>query len=208
MIRVLTALALGLICSVNAQAALLASYNFNLASPGLGATTVAPGVTAGAFTSSAPGSVNRAGNAALFAQTNSTSSFVNQATVQISQPVLGIHITQIKFDLARAAGANVGNGTVFITNNINGETFTATSTSTTFGTQTWNLSPGVTSLSPIIFTFSQRWDGIGPPATRTQLRIDNFEINGTVTPEPASMAVFGILGLAGVAYRRRMKANA
>jgi hypothetical protein len=203
MIRVLTALALTLICSVNAQAALLAGYNFTSS---LGASTTLPGVTAGAFTGVSPGNISLGSGRGVLNQTSSTS-FVNQASVQIQQPVLGVQITQIKFDLARATGGSVGNGTIRITNNINGETFEATSTSnSTFGTQTWNLSPGFHTTSPIVFTISQKWDNAG--GSRTQLRIDNFEINGNVVPEPASMAVFGVLGLAGIAYRRRLKANA
>jgi hypothetical protein len=208
MIRVLAALSLGLICSINAQAALLAKYSFtsNLAAD---AGSVAPGVTAGAFTSLAPGSVSNASGRARFDVTSSTASFVNQATVQISEPVFGIYINQIKFDLSRVGTAAIGNGTLLITNNINGETFSVASTSSSFISQTWNLSPGFSSTSPIIFTLSQKWDGVGGPTiTGTTLRIDNFEINGAKVPEPASMAVFGVLGLAGIAYRRRLKANA
>ena len=207
MVRVLTALSLGLICSINAQAALLAKYSFkdDLAAD---AGSVAPGVTAGAFTSLAPGSITQSAGRARFTATSSAS-FVNQATVQISEPASGIRINQIKFDLARLTTAGVGNGTLLITNNINGETFSVTSTGTSFSTQTWNLSPGFSSTSPIIFTLSQKWDGLGGPTfTQTNLRIDNFEINGAKVPEPASMAVFGVLGLAGIAYRRRLKANA
>jgi hypothetical protein len=209
MIRVLTALSLGLICSINAQAALLAKYSFasDLAAD---AGSVAPGVTAGAFTSLAPGSISRTNaNLARLNNTSVTASFVNAATVQISHPAPGIFINQIKFDLNRAGTAAIGNGTLLITNNINGETFSVTSTSTSFITQTWNLSPGFRSTSPIIFTLSQKWDGLGGPTiTGTTLRLDNFEIYGSVVPEPASMAVFGVLGLAGIAYRRRLKANA
>jgi hypothetical protein len=52
--------------------------------------------------------------------------------------------------------------------------------------------------SSITFTFARR---TVTPGSSTMF-VDNFEVDGVV-PEPASMAVFAGLGLAGFAIRRR-----
>lgn len=196
MIRLFTALAMALLCSVNAQAALLASFNFNT---NLNATSTYPGVTVTGFTPissrmvyNATAGVGGSGAGQFINTTNQ--SFVDSATLTLSRAA-GLTVNSLTFDIRKLMGST--NGELRISNNVTTDVFTVPANSTTWTTPvTYNLSanqgPSIT------FTFARRTTAAGS----STMFIDNFEIDGVV-PEPASMAVFAGLGLAGFAIRRR-----
>lgn len=56
-------------------------------------------------------------------------------------------------------------------------------------------------------TFNAFTIGVDPaiPANNRKLNIDSIEFYGDVIPEPASMAIFGLLGVSAAAGRLRRK---
>ena len=197
MIRLFSALAIALLCSVNAQAALLASFNFDT---NLNATSTAPGVTVTGFTplGVTPRMTQVAGQgvggtgAGQFSNTNSQS-FTDSATLTLSRAA-GLTVSSLKFDIRKLVG---NNGELRITNNVTSDVFTVPANSTSWTSPvTYNLSANQG--TSITFTFARRITSAGNGI----MQIDNFDVDGVV-PEPASMAVFAGLGLAGFAIRRR-----
>lgn len=195
MIRLFTALAMALLCSVNAQAALLASFNFDT---NLNATSTYPGVTVTGFTPISSRMVQVAGQgvggtgAGQFVNTTNQA-FLDSATLTLSRAA-GLTVNSLTFDIRKLIG---NNGELRITNNVTSDVFTVPANSTSWTTPvTYNLSANQG--SSITFTFARRITSAGSGT----IQIDNFEVDGVV-PEPASMAVFAGLGLAGFAIRRR-----
>lgn len=196
MIRILSTLALGLMLSVNAQAALLANYTF---ATNLSPTTVAAGVTVSALTpiSNRVAQVATDGGVAQFTGVGVQSPFSPSATFTITaiNPLQKVLIETMSFDLRKLIG---GNGELQITNNVDGQVFLAQATSTSYQPKPYVFAPKLLSNS-VTFTFARRSINNGT----ANMLIDNLQVNGVI-PEPASMAIFGVLGLAGVVYRRRM----
>lgn len=197
MIRLFTALAMALLCSVNAQAALLASFNFDT---NLNATSTNPYMgTVTGFTPISSRMIQVAGQgvggtgAGQFINTTNTS-FLDSATLTLSRTA-GLEVHSLKFDIRKLVASN--NGELRITNNRTSDVFVVPANSTSWSTPvTYNLS--FNQSNSITFTFARRITSAGGGA----MQIDNFEVDGYV-PEPASMAVFAGLGLAGFAIRRR-----
>jgi hypothetical protein len=212
MVRFIVGLAMGLNCFLNAQAAVVATYNFN---SNLSASFSQQGVgfTAGAFTpSSLPGTVIRTPlvgvgttGAGVFGSTGNRNSFVNQATVTLSRAA-GVTVRSLNFDIRRSAIPLLNsNGTLRISNNLNSKVFDIVVTNSAFpNNQTITFDTALAS-SSITFTFSTKAAPsnaiIKPSFTPI---IDNVNVDGVV-PEPASMAVFVGLGIAGMAARRRFR---
>jgi hypothetical protein len=195
MLRILSTLALGLMLSVNAQAALLASYTF---ATDLSATTVAAGATASALTpiSSRVAHTSDFGGAAQFTGVGQPTFFPSAAfTITANDPLKKMLVETLSFDLRKLVGAN---GELQITNDVDGQVFLAQATSTSYTAQPFVFSPKLLTNS-VTFTFARRSFDSGT----ANMLIDNLQVNGVI-PEPASMAIFGVLGLAGVVYRRRM----
>lgn len=196
MIRILSTLALGLMLNVSAQAALLANYTF---ATNLSPTTVAAGVTVSALTpiSNRVAQVGTDGGVAQFQGVGITSPFTDSATFTLTanDPSKKMLVETLSFDLRKLVGAN---GELQITNNVDGQVFLATASSTSYTAQPFVFSPKLLTNS-VTFTFARRSLNAGT----ANMLIDNLNVNGVI-PEPASMAIFGVLGLAGVVYRRRM----
>jgi hypothetical protein len=196
MIRILSTLALGLMLSVNAQAALLANYTF---ATNLSPTTVAAGATVSALTpiNSRVAQSATDGGVAQFVGVGQTSPFFDSATFTIAATDLTkkVLIETLSFDLRKLIG---GNGELRITNNVDGQVFFAQATSTSYTAQPFVFTPKLLANS-VTFTFARRSINNGT----ANMLMDNLQVNGVI-PEPASMAIFGVLGLAGVVYRRRM----
>ncbi|MEI8022452.1 MAG: hypothetical protein WCH39_29855, partial [Schlesneria sp.] len=188
MFRGLTALALGLICSINAQAALLTSFNFNT---NLSPTTTSPGVTVTGLTpvQARVSQVNNLGvggtGAAQFASVPNQT-YLNSATLTLSG-VPSIQVDSLKFDLAKNLGA--AGGSLKITNNVNYDVYEVSTNSTTFSSKTITFNPIISTSGSIVFTIARKSDSSNSSA----LLMDNLEVYGVV-PEPASMAVFAGLG--------------
>ena len=197
MIRILSTLALGLMLSVNAQAALLANYTF---ATNLSPTTVAAGATVSALTpiNSRVAQSATDGGVAQFVGVGQTSPFSDSATFTIAATDLTkkVLIETLSFDLRKLTGPN---GELRITNNVDGQVFLAQATSTSYTAQPFVFTPKLLANS-VTFTFARRSTNLDGTAN---MLMDNLQVNGVI-PEPASMAIFGVLGLAGVVYRRRM----
>lgn len=128
---------------------------------------------------------------------------MNQATLTLSRAA-GVTVDSLNFDIRRSGifGLN-RNGTLRISNNLNSEVFDLDLTSSAFSNQSAIFSMPLQANS-ITFTFSTKAAaGVSPVPTFTPV-IDNFKVDGVV-PEPASMAVFAVLGIAGMAAKRRFR---
>jgi hypothetical protein len=200
MIRVLTALALGLICGVNAPAALIASYDFNANTGVASSFQTGVGFTAGSLTATSGFSTTfptaNGSGVAQFQVTNS-GTFQDRGFVTFSRAA-GVTIDSIDF-VARKLGAN---GTLQVTNNVNSEVYTVPVTSNPAFSPKVTINFANLQSNSITLRFWVKSD----TGSNSTIQIDNLNVNGTV-PEPGSMAVFGVLGLAGIAYRRRLNAR-
>lgn len=212
MIRSIVGLAIGLVWCWNVEGGVIANYDFNgLGNLNASSSQQGVGFSAGAFTSAAlPGAVIQVplvgvggtGSAAFGATANRTS-FVNQATLTLSRAA-GVTVDSLNFDIRRSAifGLN-RNGTLRISNNLNSEVFDLDLTSSTFSNQSAIFSTPLQADS-ITFTFSSKASAGGVAVPTFTPIIDNFKVDGVV-PEPASMAVFAVLGIAGMAAKRRFR---
>ena len=222
-------LLLALVASVqSANAALLATWDFATDASG----TVAAGIvgTAGNMSNTGPftatgtpgrtygnngsrqvistagvwrtSDFNNVGSGSPLAARYSSLSFTNASTVnQVKMTSLDL--------LARNAVGSTGRSVV-VSYNVTGsagETSLATfdRTSTTFTAGSTGFS-GVTLNSGDTLTVYFRFfkDAADNTTTNRRMDLDNITLSGDVVPEPASMAVFGLVGL-GVAVARRRK---
>ncbi|MEY2612128.1 MAG: hypothetical protein RL069_940 [Planctomycetota bacterium] len=222
-------LLLALVASVqSANAALLATWDFATDASG----RVASGIsgTAGAMSNAGPftgtgspvrtygnngarqlisgagvwrtSDFNNIGSGSTLAARYSFLSFTNSSTVNL------VKMTSLQL-LARNAVGTTGRSVVvsYKVTGAGSETALATfdRTSTTFSSGSTGFS-GVT-LNPgdtltVYFRFFK--DAADNTTTNRRLDLDDIKLNGDIVPEPASMAVFGLVGL-GVAVARRRK---
>jgi PEP-CTERM motif len=215
-------LLIALVASVQtANAALLASWNFNTDTSG----TVAAGIEGSATNmvnfgpTAAVNSVTYGNNGFRFATGNHWRT--SQFNVQGANNVLAargsslsftnldecgpIKLSSLSFNAKNQAGtAQRG---VRVSVSINGGAEQAIGdyvrTSTAFSTSTGSLDGLVLRKDDTLQVFF-RFFKDEANVTQRQLDIDDIEINGEVVPEPASLAVFGLVG-AGVAFARRRK---
>jgi hypothetical protein len=197
MIRFFTALALGLFCSINAQAALIAKWDF---STNLNPTYSQPnvGFTVTGFTPIQSrmvqvGTGGNPGGAGQFISTSNTS-YLDSSTLVLARAA-GVTVATFSFDIKRTSTSS--NGMIRISNNVNSQVFEVAANSSSWTAITPVTFTGLSAPS-VTFTFARR---VNVPGSST-IQIDNFNIDGVV-PEPASMAVFAGLGLVGAAMRRR-----
>ena len=221
-------LLLALVASVqSANAALLATWDFTTNTSG----TVAAGIsgTAGNMSNTGPNTgvgspgrtfgnngarqvissagvwrtsdFNNIGSASPLAARYSSLSFTNTSTNVVKMTSLDL--------LARNAVGTTGRSVVvsYRVTGQAGETSLATfnRTSTTFASGSASLS-GVMLNTNDTLTVYFRFFKVATDNTTTNRRLDldNITLSGDVVPEPASMAVFGLVGL-GVAVARRRK---
>lgn len=196
MVRLALSVALGLMLCVNAQAALLAKYSF---ATDLSPTFVEGGVSATAIDSPLnrlSWSANDGGTMVSTATGLQTFVDAGSFTVSSTDPLKTIKFDSIAFDLR---ALSVVDGEIQITNNVNADVFTTAFDETSpFVPKSFAFTPNFYANS-VTFTIARRATQPGSAS----FSLDNLEVNGVI-PEPASMAVFGVLGLAGFVYRRRM----
>ena len=223
-------LLLALVASVqSANAALLATWDFATDASG----TVASGIvgTAGAMSNTGPTTAtgtpgrtygnngarqlvstagiwrtsdfNNVGSGSPLAARYSSLSFTNTSTVN------RVKMTSLEL-LARNAVGTTGRSVVVsykVTGAAN-ETALATfdRTSTTFSSGSTGFS-GVTLNTGDTLTVFFRFfkDSSDNTTTNRRLDLDDIKLNGDIVPEPASMAVFGLVGLGMAVARRRKK---
>lgn len=215
-------LLIALVASVQtANAALLASWNFNANANG----TVATGVTATAgaminFGQTANlNGVTYGNNGFRFATANHWRT--SQFNVQGANNVLAARGSSLTFTNLDQCGpiklsslsfraknqAGTAQRGVRVSVSINGGAEQAVGdyvrTSTSFSTSTGSLAGLVLRKDDTLRVFF-RFFKDEANTTQRQLDMDDIEINGEVVPEPASLAVFGLVG-AGVAFARRRK---
>lgn len=215
-------LLIALVASVQtANAALLASWNFNTDTSG----TVTSGVNAtttnmvnfGAIP--ALNSVTYGNNGFRFATGNHWRT--SQFNVQGADNVLAargssltftntdalnpIQLSSLSFRAKNQLGVSQRGVRVSVSLNggVEQEVGDYVRTSTTFSTSTGSLD-GLTLRQGDTLTVFFRFFKDEANTTQRQLDIDDIQINGEVVPEPASLAVFGLVG-AGVAFARRRK---
>jgi len=205
MIRMFLATLVVMVGAASSQAALLAGYNFN---SGFAASYTDSDISATSITGT--GFTNT--SQTLQWGANANGSYNNPASLTLSS-VKFFSVQKVSFDLIKwgnqfaqvQAQVTVG-GTSLTPAATTGvaatpSTFARTADFTVGGPlggigATYN---NVTSRYELVISIARRsGGGSASPA------LDNLQIEGIV-PEPASMAVFGGLGLVGMAYRRRMK---
>lgn len=215
-------LLIALVASVQtANAALLASWNFNTDTSG----TVASGVSG-----TATNMVNFGSNVAIsgvaygnngfrFATGNHwrTSQFNNQGGPSSVLAARGssltltntaddpFHLSDLSFRAKNQAGAQQRGVRISVSKNGGPEQIVGdyVRTSTAFSTSTGSLDGLILRKDDTLRVFF-RFFKDEATTTNRQLDIDDIQINGEVVPEPASLAVFGLVG-AGVAFARRRK---
>jgi len=200
------------------QAALLARYTFT---SDKAASSVAGGVTAGNFSGIGP--LRTSANTLLgWYEADETSpsspASYNVGSIALTPDTnIGINLSRIVVKY-RARGGNLINGKkIFASVSTSNDSFSdPTGTGNTGGGDlssnnnnfyTWNLTgldiaiknPGLT------FTFSAFTDGSTVTANNRKMNIDSIEFYGDVVPEPASMAIFGLLGVGAAAGRFRRR---
>lgn len=203
----------------SANAALLASWNF--ATNADGAVSAGLGASATAFSNTGPtvasGGViygnNGSRNAGGFWRTSqfnnqtpanvlpgrySSLTFTNESAVQVFQ------LGSVSFRAKNQTG--IAERGVKVTYSVNGgaevDAGSFTRTTTTFTTSTAQLDAILRQNDTLKVFF--RFFKNEANTTNRQLDLDDIQIDGDVVPEPASLAVFGLVG-AGLAIARRRK---
>lgn len=214
-------LLIALVASVQtANAALLASWNFNTDTSG----TVLSGIGAEAtnmvnFGSNAGvGGVAYGNNGFRFATGNHwrTSQFNNQGVGSIlasrgssltlkNTSDLSYHLTDLSFRAKNQTGTQQRGVRISVSKNGGPEQLIGdyVRTSATFSTSNGSLDGLILRKDDTLRVFF-RFFKDEANVTNRQLDIDDININGEVVPEPASLAVFGLVG-AGVAFARRRR---
>ena len=198
--RFFTSIIFSFLFAANAQAALIASFNFN---SNLNVTSKDASVTVAGFTpissrmAYAPTSGVDNSGAGWFTL-NSTTSFQDAASLTLSRSA-GVSAETVSFQMKK--GAVGGDMELRITNSRTDDVFILQANSGSFVAQNLNLKGN--SSPSIAFTFAFRNVASGSGS----IFIDNFRVDGIV-PEPGSIAVFAGLGLAGFGVRRRIKKSA
>jgi hypothetical protein len=214
-------LLIALVASVQtANAALLASWNFNTDTSG----TVASGVDATATNmvnfgqNNAVNGVAYGNNGFRFATGNHWRT--SQFNVQGANNVLAnryssltlkndadnpFHLSTLTFRAKNQAGTAQRGVRITVSKNGGAEQSIGdfVRTSTSFSTSTGSLDGLILRKDDTLQVFF-RFFKDEANVTNRQLDIDDIAINGEVVPEPASIAVFGLVG-AGVAFARRRK---
>lgn len=134
-----------------------------------------------------------------------STSFAGEVTIRLhddSGGVPGVVLETFTLDLANSAGAIHGVTSTLTPVLSSGETYWISTIGVGGYTGAWNWSPAAKGLA---YTFA----GAGQWAPYPTLEAGAFRVNGVslaAVPEPASLAMagLGILGVAGLAIRRRM----
>ncbi len=214
-------LLIALVASVQtANAALLSSWNFNTDTSG----TVLSGIGAQATnmvnfgSNSGVGGVAYGNNGFRFANGNHwrTSQFNNQGVGSIladrgssltlkNTSDLSYHLTDLSFKAKNQSGTQQRGVQISVSKNGGPEQLIGdyVRTSTTFSDSNGSLDGLILRKDDTLRVFF-RFFKDEANATNRQLDIDDININGEVVPEPASLAVFGLVG-AGVAFARRRR---
>jgi hypothetical protein len=179
------------------QAALLASYTFT---GNKNATGVDASLTADAFTGSgtAPATFYEHNNGS----TTNSGGQTSIGTVQLTPNVAGYSFSYTRVVVKYRARGDLGlNNKIFvgINDDLNGVEYTdPTGTSN---------NAAASSPASDFFTFDTTLTTPGSTAAmlNRRLQIDSIELFGDVVPEPASMAIFGLLGVGAAAGRFRRK---
>jgi len=115
-------------------------------------------------------------------------------------------LTNLSLDLARVNGTGSNLIKVLVTQQIGAgdedEVFTATSNSATLSAKGDSLGDVALLASGETVTYRFYYSRTG---SVTGALIDNIQLNGDLVPEPASMAIFGLLGVGAAARRFRRK---
>jgi hypothetical protein len=197
----------------SANAALLSTWNFDSNANAV----VASGVTGSgsAFTNVGTagsnginGSINtqRWATATNVTNTSATAGSSKYNTFSFTNTGANPYVlTNLSLDLARVGGTGTNLIRVMVTQQIGAgtedEVFTATSNSAALSTKGDSLG-AVTLLSGETVTYRFYYSRSG---TANGALIDNIQLNGDLVPEPASMAIFGLLGVGAAARRFRRK---
>ncbi len=193
----------------SANAALLSSWNFNSNANG----TVAPGMSGSTTAFTNVGSAGSHGlNGQIASQQWATASNVTNNTAAVGDLRYNtfsftntganpFSLTDMSLDLGRVGGSGTNVIRILVTQQIGAgaeeEVFTVTANSGTPSLKGDGLgNPLLNSGETVTYKFYYSRSG-----NATGGLIDNITLNGELVPEPASMAVFGLLG-AGVAFRR------
>ena len=185
----------------SANAALLVSYNFNDTETSKDPSVVTSGIDAD--TSSGAWSYT-AGTLNLTQSVSSTAVTRTEGFKWNVESLNSVTLNTFTFDAGVAGPRTVGFTPTFKLNNVlvSSSLYTV-SKATGSGTYTVTFNPqfaiGAGSTFEGIISAKATTGGLS--GSVTTLSLDNVNFNGTLVPEPASMAVFGLLG-AGVAIRR------
>ena len=202
----------------SADAALLSAWNFEGNANG-SSTTGTPGAfinngDVGVGSHGIPGSVQVVGTEGRWRTgtniTNSTSAYSSTKfnSFSYTSAKAETDFTELKFN-ARRTNGNTGSPTVFanVRYSIDGgpEVSLGTKNITTLSMSPFSFTNPIFLAAGSVIDFRVYWARQG---NTTTVELDNLELLGTSenVPEPASIAVFGLLG-AGVAFRR-MRRNA
>lgn len=197
----------------SANAALLSTWNFDSSANAV----VASGVTG---TGTAFTNVGTAGsngiNGSISSQRWATATNVTNSSASAGGPRYNTFsftntganpyvLTNLSLDLARVNGTGTNLIRVMVTQQIGAgdedEVFTATSNSATLSAKGDSLGAvALASGETVTYRFYYSRQG-----TANGALIDNIQLNGDLVPEPASMAIFGLLGVGAAARRFRRK---
>jgi hypothetical protein len=209
MVRFLLSTLVVLMGAASSQAALLASYNF---STNLSSSYVDPLLLSSSTISNSPNTTFIAQNAALGGTgrfSSTTSGTYNTAGSFTISADRQFRVDKVTFDLFKYVSTSNQGRVQVSAGGVNRQSNSTTGSGVdSLVAQTLDY----TNVGGVLATFntvSSKWELTLALQTRSSggsvsRGIDNLQIDGIV-PEPASMAVFGVLGLAGVAYRRRFK---
>ena len=186
----------------SANAALLVSYNFNDTE-----TTKDPSVvTSGIDAATSVGAWNY--NATGMNLTQGTSSTITTRSEVFGWAVVSpntVSLNTVTFDTAITGGTRtIGFTPTFKLDGVTVASSLYTVSQATGGgayTVTFNTPFAIGGDQSFSATITARATTGGNSGNFTSFSLDNVNFNGTLVPEPASMAVFGLLG-AGVAIRR------
>ena len=207
------------------QAALLAAYTF---SGNKNATDVETSLTGDSFTG--PGSVtSNAPTASALnwyehntGSTNTPGGNTNIGTIQLTPSIAGYSFNYTRVVVRYRAKGDLGAGNKIFAG-INDDTngivyFYPTGTANNAGTSpstnnfyTWDTTLATPIIgdpdSPLSLSIVAAVSSTTPnnPAANRRIQIDSIELYGDIIPEPASMAIFGLLGVGAVAGRFRRK---
>ena len=206
------------------QAALLASYSF---SGNKNASNVETSLTGSVYTGSGSVTTNAPVASALNwyehsgGSTTTSGGSTNVGTVELTPNVPGYSFNYTRVVVKYRAKGDLGSGNkmfVGINDDVNGIQYfdtvgtfnNAGSSPTTNNFSTWDMTLTTPILgdpdSPLSLSIlSFVTPGSTASATNRRIQIDSIELFGDLVPEPASMAIFGLLGVGAVAGRFRRK---